>query len=228
MSGSKLWPGNKPHLLPTAGCIQVCIPNKGRDDLNVIKGCDEKCKSNTVTTHCTGVCDTCRGFCQMSSSHERCLLRQVQSSLERQRITICLVVPVRVWGHRRIQSNHNFLELLLNRSPPEVSPWFLINLHRFLHGVGQLDTLHVACLPVAILTFAMIQIRVRNGSETHHLNAGSSWIWFATAYSASCIGLESFKCINSNQSKEKSRHWQSNFHPFVVVLGIFCPPCVVV
>ncbi len=45
----------------------------------------------------------------------------------------------------------------------------------------------------------MIRLRVRNVSETHHLNAGSSWNRLATAFSASCIGLESLKCFTSTQ-----------------------------
>jgi hypothetical protein len=80
-----------------------------------------------------------------------------------------------------------------------------------------------------LFTFArMIRFLLRRVSDTHHLKAGSSWIRLATAYSASWIGFESLTCLRSIQSDEPSCHWQSSFHPFVVVFGFRRPFLVVV
>ena len=89
-----------------------------------------------------------------------------------------------------------------------------------------------------LLTVPIIWLRVLKVSDTHHLNTVSSSIRFATAYSTSSIGYEAFAIrfakaysissigyeaftyFKAIQLDNPSLHWQSSFHPFVVVFGI--------
>ena len=69
----------------------------------------------------------------------------------------------------------------------------------------------------------MIRFLICSVSDTHYLNAGSSWIRFTTVYSANSIGLESLTCLRSTQSDDPSFQRQSIFHPFAVFFGIRRP-----
>ena len=105
----------------------------------------------------------------------------------------------------------------------KVCPCFLINLHCFWDRMWKFDSVFVTCFPIPSFHFRDDYVSSSNSLKYPPLNAASSWIWLAAAYSASSIGLESLTWSKSIQSDDSLRHWQSIFHPLVVVFGIRFP-----
>ena len=73
------------------------------------------------------------------------------------------------------------------------------------------------------LSLEITMLRLRTVRDTHHLNAVSSTIRFATAYSATSIVLDSFKSFISIQLFCPSLHSTSSFQPRVVTFGLSFP-----
>ena len=59
--------------------------------------------------------------------------------------------------------------------------------------------------------------------ETHQLNAGSPAIRFATAYSATSIGLEDFRSFSFSQLVDPSFHKIRSCQPLVAILFLLVP-----